>query len=370
MWIFLLLVVAFVVWHFIPKRDPNQPAPRFRKETRAVETDPRWATFFEEHCESPAETAFLRAMIKSCDLRPSDGSLCGSGLRLDFQVEEGRYRVDFLANKWLVVEIDGAAWHSSPEAIERDKLRDQFFEGLGYSVLRIPAKVVFNAPEDAVQRVRSALRKGKRTMPVPVQKSGWRRLSDTASAFSDGLEAVNDFVRRAQAVERAVNDAKLAVHHEQSAIAAAISMAQSELETADWLNDSDEETRKLFHESYLSVMRAVADRRSERDDEKLEVRAFPEAPPQHENPAYHAAIQDAYVRIVEERSKFLVAQHLIVRSDPRMPPVVEKKLDELGCGEYWGLLNGIDARQLISTQQAPKTFSRAAWEDTKPWVMD
>lgn len=347
MWIFLLLVVAFVVWHFIPKPDPNQPAPRFRKESRAVATDPLWAKFIEEHCESPAETAFLRAMIKCCDLRPSDGSLLGSGLRLDFQVEEGRYRVDFLANKWLVVEIDGAAWHSSPEAIERDKLRDQYFERLGYSVLRIPAKVVFYAPEEAVQRVRSALRNGKRTMPVPVQKSGWQRLSDTASTFSEGLEAVNDFVRRAQTVERAVNDAKLAAHQEQSAIAAAISMAQSELETADWLNDSDEETRRLFAESYLSVMRAVADRRSKRDDEKLEVRAFPEAPPQHENQAYHAAIQDAYVRIVEERTKFLGAQNLIIQSDPRMPSLVEKKLHELGCWEYWVLLKGIGDRKSV-----------------------
>ncbi|WCM29192.1 endonuclease domain-containing protein [Sphingomonas sp. QA11] len=353
MWIFLLLVVAFVVWHFIPKRDPNQPAPRFRKETRAVETDPGWATFIEEHCESPAETAFLQAMIKSCDLRPNDGSLYGSGLRLDFQVEEGRYRVDFLANKWLVVEIDGAAWHSSPEAIERDKLRDQYFEDRGYSVLRIPAKVVFNAPEEAVQRVRSALRQGKRTMPVPVQKSGWQRLSDTASAMSQGLQTINDFVSRAQAVERAVKDAKLAAHQEQSAIAAAISMAQSELTTADWLNDSDEETRKLFEESYLRLMGAVADRRNEqqeRDDEKLEVRSFPKAPPKHDNLAYHAAIQDAYVRIVEERDEFLSAQRLIVRSDLRMPSLVEKKLNELGCGEYWALLDGIDANYPISTR--------------------
>ena len=87
MWMIVLLVVCFVIWHFIPKADPNRPAPRFRTETRAVESDPQWIGFIEEHCESPAETVFLQAMIKACALRPRDGSLIGEGLRLDFQVE-------------------------------------------------------------------------------------------------------------------------------------------------------------------------------------------------------------------------------------------------------------------------------------------
>ena len=110
-------------------------------------------------------------------------------------------------------------------------------------------------------------------------------------------------------------------------------MAQSELETADWLKESDEESRKIFKESYSSVLRTVADRRrerQERDDDKMEVRGFPAAPPQHDNPAYHAAIQDAYALIAEERNEFLGAQHLIASSDPRLAPLVEKKLNELG----------------------------------------
>lgn len=78
-------------------------------------------------------------MIEAYQLAPRFGSLVGKDLKLDFQVEEGRYRADFLANDWLVIEIDGAAWHSSPEAQARDQLRDTYFEGLGYTVLRIPA---------------------------------------------------------------------------------------------------------------------------------------------------------------------------------------------------------------------------------------
>jgi hypothetical protein len=70
--IFLLLIVGFIIWHFLPKRDPEepQPSPRFRTEKRAVQSDPEWSRYIEEHCESPAETAFLRAMVKSYDLKP------------------------------------------------------------------------------------------------------------------------------------------------------------------------------------------------------------------------------------------------------------------------------------------------------------
>jgi quercetin dioxygenase-like cupin family protein len=67
-------------------------------------------------------------------------------------------RVDFLANKHLVVEIDGAAYHSSAEAVENDRIRDEYLIENGYVILRIPAKVVFNSPGDAVERVCRAYR--------------------------------------------------------------------------------------------------------------------------------------------------------------------------------------------------------------------
>ncbi len=42
----------------------------------------------------------------------------------------------------LVVEIDGETWHGSPDAKERDAARDEIIRAEGYTVLRIPAKVV------------------------------------------------------------------------------------------------------------------------------------------------------------------------------------------------------------------------------------
>lgn len=45
-------------------------------------------------------------------------------------------RVDFLIGRRLVVEIDGAAYHTDPAAFERDRRRDALLSRLGYRVLR------------------------------------------------------------------------------------------------------------------------------------------------------------------------------------------------------------------------------------------
>lgn len=112
---------------------------------------------FKEELESPAEEAFFDAMEKHFDLKVRDGKLIGSEeLTLDLQVKVLSYRLDFLVDKRLVVEIDGAAWHSSPEAIERDKNRDAELRNVGFYILRIPAKLVFNDPNTAINKVREA----------------------------------------------------------------------------------------------------------------------------------------------------------------------------------------------------------------------
>lgn len=343
MWILLFLVVGFVVWHFIPQPDLNRPAPRFRKEMRATASDPQWIRFIEEHCESPAEEAFVRAMVRAYDLKPVDGALFGKGVRLDFQVEEGSYRVDFLANRWLIIEIDGAAYHSSSEAVARDKARDEHLEGLGYSVVRIPARVVFNAPEEAVQRVRAALRIGKRALPVRVQKTGWQKLSQTMSSISNGIAEIDAFVDRSRAIDEALKDAKTAFDTEKCLIECALASAMSELETADWLQSRDQRMRDIFEKNFADITKAMADTAGEdRAADKVEVRVFPPAPPSHRNPEHNAVIQQAYARIAEARLAFLEEQRLKVMADPRLPSVVEKELRELGCPEYWALMRGND----------------------------
>ncbi|WP_454888281.1 endonuclease domain-containing protein [Sphingobium herbicidovorans] len=123
--------------------------------------DIRWA------CESPAEAAFLDAMISAYSLQTGPGAIEGQGLRLRSQISMGRlriytghassqYRADFLVDDKLVVEIDGATYHSSPEAVARDRQRDEDMRREGYTVLRIPAQLVFQNSVEAVKRVENA----------------------------------------------------------------------------------------------------------------------------------------------------------------------------------------------------------------------
>lgn len=63
--------------------------------------------------------------------------LTGAGLRVRAQVQlTGVGRVDFLVEDFLVVEIDGAAYHSDRAALRRDRRRNNTAILSGYAVLR------------------------------------------------------------------------------------------------------------------------------------------------------------------------------------------------------------------------------------------
>jgi very-short-patch-repair endonuclease len=55
----------------------------------------------------------------------------------------GKYAVDFLiADTPLVLECDGAYWHSKPGAAEKDARKDAFLREQGYAVLRLPEALI------------------------------------------------------------------------------------------------------------------------------------------------------------------------------------------------------------------------------------
>jgi very-short-patch-repair endonuclease len=175
------------------------------KLQKLTDQDSMWMDSFFEVCESPAETAFLKAMITAFNLKPENGFLSGAGVKLQMQVPVSRYRLDFLVDKILVVEVDGAAYHSSPEAIERDTQRDDFLRGEGFEILRIPAKVTLQNPEEAIERVRLARMVASENRAKKVQeiKESFRPAKVLASAkgaltsFSEGLRKFNEQIDQA-----------------------------------------------------------------------------------------------------------------------------------------------------------------------------
>ena len=55
--------------------------------------------------------------------------------------------VDFLVGDSLVIETDGAAFHSTEEAFERDRARDNRLAALGFTVIRWSFDQIVNQPD-------------------------------------------------------------------------------------------------------------------------------------------------------------------------------------------------------------------------------
>ena len=83
-----------------------------------------------------------------------------SGYRIDMAVIDP----DHLGRYILGVECDGATYHSSKTARDRDRLRQQVLEGLGWRILRIWSTDWVKEPKRQVQRVLDAVQ----SAPIPV----------------------------------------------------------------------------------------------------------------------------------------------------------------------------------------------------------
>lgn len=342
-WTIIAIVAAiFVLWHFIPQAKPVGASPKFKRDPRINAENPHWRKFVEARCESPAEIAFLTAMIDAYRLQPMNGALQADGLKLDLQVEDGGYRVDFLANEWLVIEIDGAAYHSSEQAKARDQRRDEYLESLGYSVVRVPAKAVFTEPPEAIRRVSAALTVGKRKVEEPSQVSGFDRLGQTMSGLSRAVEELNDNVSRQRRIEAALNQPQLAFSIEKKVIDSAVESARRQREIDDYLSESDE-MRASFDRFKSELEEAFA--RHDRENSRvasshqlaMEVPQFPPFPNTDENEDI-SFIEVAYSKLVAERRCYLDGVRQQIRDQPGLAALVQRMLAEMGCPQVWELL--------------------------------
>lgn len=87
--------------------------------------------------------------------------LLGLGIDARLQVRiRGVGRVDFLIGDRLVVEVDGRAYHSDPEAFERDRRRDAQLSIRGFRTLRFSYDQVMNRWGEVKGSVLAALARG------------------------------------------------------------------------------------------------------------------------------------------------------------------------------------------------------------------
>ena len=237
---YVLIIVLCLAWvTFVDSRSPkieNIPPPRTWVDATPADSD--WLDLFLKGCESPAEEQFLQAMVKEFDLYPNKGTLIAPRLSMEMQFTFQNYRFDFVLNGKYIVEIDGATYHSSPEQVERDRIRDEFSVANGYSVLRIPASVVFNNPAKAIRRVKDFAFKSTTAAAEPIAKRTPRQ-KPVSHYLGDFTKGVSSFARGVSNFTQSISDASLkqattsnfreAISREQIFLDAMLSKVETEI---------------------------------------------------------------------------------------------------------------------------------------------
>jgi len=101
--------------------------------------------------ESPFEEAVAEALrATGWEVRTQIGV---SGFRVDLGVVHPDFAGAYLAG----IECDGARYHSSATARDRDKLRQVVLEGLGWTILRVWSTDWFRNPSTVAERIHNAL---------------------------------------------------------------------------------------------------------------------------------------------------------------------------------------------------------------------
>lgn len=132
-------------------KNSEQELEDARREASIKDKHGKYAAFYEL-CESGPEQILLAAMISEAELEVLNGRLIGVVL-LAQQINILRYRVDFMINEKLVVEVDGKRYHDNDDSFFEDRVRDQDLLMNGYVTVRFSAKQVYRDAPDCARRI-------------------------------------------------------------------------------------------------------------------------------------------------------------------------------------------------------------------------
>ena len=116
--------------------------------------------------ESPFEEEVFKVIASwGYDVEPQVGQ---AGYRIDMAVRDPENPGRFA----LGIECDGAAYHSSMVARDRDRLRQEVLEGLGWNLHRIWGPTWYRTPETAKKELKEAIEKAisGKSRPAPKKK--------------------------------------------------------------------------------------------------------------------------------------------------------------------------------------------------------
>jgi very-short-patch-repair endonuclease len=203
--------------------------------------------------DSPLEEAVADALSsQGWQVEPQIGV---SGFRIDLGILHPDKPGAYLAG----VECDGATYHRSPTARDRDKTRQQVLENLGWTILRVWSADWWYDPESAIDRVHSALTErlnAERTAAEQEQEVELARTVEV-TAVDDASDPLEE--PQTQAVTATVEDSPLFDQTREPLVAHQVP-AQTPIRyyTRAELPDATHEQSRFFDEVYSTQLRAMA----------------------------------------------------------------------------------------------------------------
>lgn len=236
-------------------------------------------------------------------------------------------------------------YHSSSEAIERDKARDEFMQARGYSVLRIPASVVFSTPDEAVRRIRALISEKKSNIPGiqngnPEEKGKRASLREILSSVNNLNLEMNRSITIRGAIERETKGYADTFYAERLAIEKAIELAETEIRVDQFVSQSKKH-RELYFSAHRELQEILNDEGRRNADIKatgiratITIPSLPKVDP-HPDPDIDEAIRNARQSLVAERDEFFSEVRSKLSSDEKLKELVREKLNDLSCEECW-----------------------------------
>ncbi len=176
--------------------------------------------------ESPFEEAVAEALrAKGWDIRTQIGV---SGFRVDLGVVHPDYAGRYLAG----IECDGASYHSSATARDRDKVRQAVLEGLGWTIFRIWSTDWFRGQETVVGQLHGELEELLKT-----DRASKASIANKVNEeqFEAGITGAPDGFREAGKLALPTSDSNAGVKNEETAAKANVVFAEpfsEQVETA------------------------------------------------------------------------------------------------------------------------------------------
>ncbi len=188
-----LVVVSSILAHDIDESRVQSIGPKLLRRYLAFAVEGRLpveTTAPTGESESPFEVAVWQA-------------LQARGINVDRQVGSSRYRIDMAIKdserpgRYLLgVECDGATYHSSAVARDRDRLRQQVLEGLGWKIHRIWSTDWLRDQKGCLLRLLQRIEELKglpeQVAPTPLRIEEVPRESFTAESNGQGEAILND----------------------------------------------------------------------------------------------------------------------------------------------------------------------------------